>query len=172
MYEVKIFANSEFGEIRTVTDRVNSVWFCGSDVAKALGYERGAKAVADHIDSEDKHRNTDIIRIFVILPDSFIGSLHIPDWRAPFISQLKLRDLRSHIVLDLDIDFRPDLFDSIINRLETTLIIQQKFYIRSILFVDHQCIPKHLHHVILRNLHHICKDLFSSKLHDNPPLSA
>lgn len=50
MYEVKIFAHSEFGEIRTVTDRVNSVWFCGSDVAKALGYERGAKAVADHID--------------------------------------------------------------------------------------------------------------------------
>ena len=42
MYEVKIFANSEFGAIRTVTDRVNSVWFCGSDVAKALGYERGA----------------------------------------------------------------------------------------------------------------------------------
>lgn len=55
MNEVKIFENSEFGAIRTVTDRVNSVWFCGSDVAKALGYERGAKAVADHIDSEDKH---------------------------------------------------------------------------------------------------------------------
>ena len=53
MNEVKIFENSEFGAIRTVTDRVNSVWFCGSDVAKALGYERGAKAVADHIDSED-----------------------------------------------------------------------------------------------------------------------
>lgn len=45
--EVKIFENSEFGAIRTVTDRTNSVWFCGSDVAKALGYERGAKAVAD-----------------------------------------------------------------------------------------------------------------------------
>lgn len=55
MNEVKIFENSEFGAIRTVTDRVNSVWFCGSDIAKALGYERGAKAVADHIDSEDKH---------------------------------------------------------------------------------------------------------------------
>lgn len=55
MNEVKIFENSEFGAIRTVTDRVNSVWFCGSDVAKALGYERGAKAVADHVDSEDKH---------------------------------------------------------------------------------------------------------------------
>lgn len=55
MEQIKVFENSEFGAIRTVTDRVNSVWFCGSDVAKALGYERGAKAVADHVDSEDKH---------------------------------------------------------------------------------------------------------------------
>ena len=42
MEQIKVFENSEFGAIRTVTDRVNSVWFCGSDVAKALGYERGA----------------------------------------------------------------------------------------------------------------------------------
>lgn len=55
MNDLKVFENSEFGKIRTVTDRTNSVWFCGSDVAKALGYERGAKAVADHVDSEDKH---------------------------------------------------------------------------------------------------------------------
>ena len=55
MNEVKIFENLEFGKIRTVTDKVNSVWFCGNDVAKALGYERGAKAISDHVDSEDKH---------------------------------------------------------------------------------------------------------------------
>lgn len=53
MYELKIFANSEFGEIRTVTDRVNSVWFCGSDVAKALGYERGAKEAGVIVVSKD-----------------------------------------------------------------------------------------------------------------------
>lgn len=55
MNDLEIFRNDEFGEIRTVTDKVGSVWFCGNDVAKALGYERGAKAIADHVDSEDRH---------------------------------------------------------------------------------------------------------------------
>lgn len=55
MNELKIFKNSEFGEIRTVADKVNNVWFCGNDVAKALGYERGAKAISDHVDTEDRH---------------------------------------------------------------------------------------------------------------------
>ena len=53
--EVEIFNNPEFGEIRTVTDSVDNVWFCGNDVAKALGYERGAKAISDHVDLEDRH---------------------------------------------------------------------------------------------------------------------
>lgn len=55
MNELQIFNNEEFGEIRTVTDRVENVWFCGNDVAKALGYERGAKAISDHVDIEDRH---------------------------------------------------------------------------------------------------------------------
>jgi anti-repressor protein len=55
MNELQIFKNSEFGEIRTVADKVNNVWFCGNDVAKALGYERGAKAISDHVDTEDRH---------------------------------------------------------------------------------------------------------------------
>lgn len=55
MNELQIFNSEEFGEIRTVTDKAETVWFCGNDVAKALGYERGAKAIADHVDSEDKH---------------------------------------------------------------------------------------------------------------------
>lgn len=55
MNELQIFNSSEFGEIRTVADKVNNVWFCGNDVAKALGYERGAKAISDHVDTEDRH---------------------------------------------------------------------------------------------------------------------
>lgn len=53
--DLQIFSSSEFGEIRTVVDKVNNVWFCGNDVAKALGYERGAKAISDHVDTEDRH---------------------------------------------------------------------------------------------------------------------
>ena len=55
MNEVEIFTHEEFGEIRTVTDSADNVWFCGNDVAKALGYERGAKAISDHVDLEDRH---------------------------------------------------------------------------------------------------------------------
>lgn len=51
--ELKIFNNDAFGELRTV-EKDGQVWFVGKDVAAILGYERGAKAVADHVDDEDK----------------------------------------------------------------------------------------------------------------------
>lgn len=56
MNELKIFNNEEFGSIRTVTDKVNNVWFVGKDVAEALGYKDTPNAIRDHVDSEDKHQ--------------------------------------------------------------------------------------------------------------------
>ena len=47
MNELKIFSNPQFGEIRTVTEDGVTL-FCGSDVAKALGYKNPSKAVNDH----------------------------------------------------------------------------------------------------------------------------
>lgn len=47
MNGMKIFNNSEFGEIRTVSIN-NKDYFYGVDVAKALMYERPSKAVSDH----------------------------------------------------------------------------------------------------------------------------
>ena len=38
------FNNSEFGEIRTI-EKDNKVWFCGRDVAKALGYSDAGQAI-------------------------------------------------------------------------------------------------------------------------------
>lgn len=55
MNELKVFENQEFGTIRTITDKVDNVWFCGKDVAEALGYERATKAILDHVDREDTH---------------------------------------------------------------------------------------------------------------------
>ena len=53
MNELMIFNNPEFGEIRTV--EVNGEpWFVGKDVATALGYSNPRKALADHVDDEDK----------------------------------------------------------------------------------------------------------------------
>jgi len=47
MAELQIFKNDEFGEVRT-TIIDGKPYFCGSDVAKALGYSNPKKAVTDH----------------------------------------------------------------------------------------------------------------------------
>nr|DAO24778.1 MAG TPA: repressor domain protein [Caudoviricetes sp.] len=53
MNEVQIFENEEFGAIRTVTID-GEPWFVGKDVAEALGYADQNKAIAMHVDEEDK----------------------------------------------------------------------------------------------------------------------
>lgn len=53
MNELKIFQNSEFGTIRTITID-NEPWFVGKDVAEILEYANTAKAIRDHVDNEDK----------------------------------------------------------------------------------------------------------------------
>lgn len=47
MNDLKIFKNDRFGEIRTVEEN-GTVLFCGSDIARALGYTNPKKAVTDH----------------------------------------------------------------------------------------------------------------------------
>ena len=50
---IQVFNNTEFGEIRTV--KINGEpYFVGKDVAAALGYTNTRKALADHVDNEDK----------------------------------------------------------------------------------------------------------------------
>lgn len=47
MNELQIFKNEKFGEIRTVEEN-GKVLFCGSDVAKALGYSKPHNAISMH----------------------------------------------------------------------------------------------------------------------------
>lgn len=47
MSNIKIFKNNEFGEIRTL-EQDDKPLFCGSDVAKALGYAIPSKAINTH----------------------------------------------------------------------------------------------------------------------------
>lgn len=47
MSNIQIFENSEFGRVRTIEED-GKILFCGSDVAKALGYANTNKAVNDH----------------------------------------------------------------------------------------------------------------------------
>ena len=53
MNELKIFKNKEFGNIRVVTID-NEPWFVGKDAALALGYERAADAIRQHVEEDDK----------------------------------------------------------------------------------------------------------------------
>ncbi len=45
--EISTFNDSEFGEIRTI-QKEDKVLFCGSDIARALGYARPADAISAH----------------------------------------------------------------------------------------------------------------------------
>ena len=54
MREIQIFENAEFGKIRTIVID-DEPWFVGKDVAAALGYTNSRKALADHVDEEDKN---------------------------------------------------------------------------------------------------------------------
>lgn len=47
MNEIQIFNHADFGEVRTIMENGN-VLFCGSDVAKALGYAKPQNAIAAH----------------------------------------------------------------------------------------------------------------------------
>lgn len=47
MNEMQVFNNPEFGEVRTIEES-GAILFCGSDVAKALGYTNPSKALNDH----------------------------------------------------------------------------------------------------------------------------
>ena len=53
MTNMTIFENPAFGRVRA-TQIDGEPWFVGKDVADALGYKETAKAVREHVDTEDK----------------------------------------------------------------------------------------------------------------------
>lgn len=53
MNELQIFENEEFGSVRTLMIK-DAPYFVGKDVAEILGYADPNKAIATHIDDEDK----------------------------------------------------------------------------------------------------------------------
>ena len=54
--ELQFFKNAEFGSVRSTM--VNGEpYFVGKDVAEILGYVNASKALADHVDDDDKLNN-------------------------------------------------------------------------------------------------------------------
>ncbi len=56
MNNLQVFRNEQFGEVRVV-EHDGEPWFVGKDVAEILGYTNASKALADHVDPEDKLNN-------------------------------------------------------------------------------------------------------------------
>ena len=56
MNDLQIFKSDEFGQVRTV-EIANQPWFVGKDVTDILGYQNASKALADHVDDDDKLNN-------------------------------------------------------------------------------------------------------------------
>jgi len=52
--DLQVFKNEEFGTIRTI-EKDGKILFCGSDVAKALGYARPNDAISAHCKATVKH---------------------------------------------------------------------------------------------------------------------
>ena len=53
MNDLQVFTNERLGKIRAVKIK-GEAYFVGKDVADALGYTNSRKALADHVDDEDK----------------------------------------------------------------------------------------------------------------------
>lgn len=53
MNELQVFANKEFGEVRTLSIN-GEPWFVGKDVAMILGYSEPRSAVSKKVDEEDR----------------------------------------------------------------------------------------------------------------------
>ena len=53
MQEIKVFENTEFGTVRAL-EIDGAPWFVGKDVAEILGYADPNKALAMHVDDDDK----------------------------------------------------------------------------------------------------------------------
>jgi len=53
--EIQVLTHPEFGKVRTITEN-GEFLFCGSDIAKALGYKRPSEAVSAHCEYAVKRR--------------------------------------------------------------------------------------------------------------------
>lgn len=59
MTDIQVFNNPEFGSVRVV-EKNGEPWFIGKDVTEILGYQNASKALADHVDDEDKLNNVSL----------------------------------------------------------------------------------------------------------------
>lgn len=79
MNEVKIFENTQFGQIRVI-ERDGEPWFVGKDVAEILGYSNTKDALLTHVDEDDKRilQRSEIATIENHLPNEVFPVNFVP----------------------------------------------------------------------------------------------
>ena len=72
MNDIQIFNNPDFGEVRTLEENGKAL-FCGSDVAKALGYQNPSRDVQRHCKAIQERCTTDLVgrqQTMLFIPES------------------------------------------------------------------------------------------------------
>lgn len=100
---VTVFENKDFGKVRTV-DIDNKIYFCGSDVAKALGYARPADAI------------TSRCKGVCVLPTPSGGGVQ----KTKFISEGDVYRLIAHSKLPSAERFESWIFDEVLPTIHRT----------------------------------------------------
>lgn len=54
--ELQIFKNEQFGEVQLLEIN-NEPWFVGKEIAEILAYKEPNKAIARHVDDEDRTKH-------------------------------------------------------------------------------------------------------------------
>ncbi|WP_249311816.1 phage antirepressor [Congzhengia minquanensis] len=127
MNQLQIFKNETFGEVRTIEEQ-GKIVFCGSDIAKALGYTNPQKAVKDHCREDGV--------TFCSVTDN-IGRTQ----QAKFISEGNVYRLITHSKLEKAQEFESWVFDEILPTIRKTggYVSNDEMFINTYLpFADEQ----------------------------------
>lgn len=112
--KLEIFKNEEFGVIRTVEEN-GKVLFCGSDVAKALGYAKPNNAIKTHCKSITLKQG-----IGVITGTKTDGTEAIQKIKMTFINEGDVYRLITHSKLPSAEKFESWVFDEVLPSLRKT----------------------------------------------------
>lgn len=107
MNELQVFENSAFGSVRTIEED-GKILFCGSDVAKALGYVEPHKAVARHTKGGTKHP------VGVVTGQKSNGSDAVQQIEMSFITEGDLYRLIANSKLPSAEQFESWVFDEVL----------------------------------------------------------
>ena len=118
MNELQIFKSPDFGEVRTIEEN-GAVLFCGSDVAKALGYQNPSRDVQRHCKAIRERCTTDSVgrqQEMLFIPESdlyrlvFGSKLPTAERFTDWVTEEILPTIRKHGAY-----MTPDMLDRMIS---------------------------------------------------------